>query len=299
MSHTAGNSWTVIINSTTCRHRSKEWLEWLSDQQINYQFYQTTSLSELHSVLEATYMNGNRRYLFVGGDGTMHQGVNCLMQISKEGAKELIVSLLPCGTGNDWVRSFGRKKEMLASALKSSDKKPMHLIKVQWPDGRVRYAVNMLGGGLDASVVKGLRNFPWKWPALILYPLGLVMALLKSHHWNVRIRTNESGYDEKLLTLQAGFGQYCGGGMYVLPFANGDVPAALLMIKQKSLLSILLSTPKIYNGKILRQKQAIGAHFMNMEITHTDKPFPVEADGEFLGYSPCTLTVMINPIWRI
>lgn len=298
MTQRTGITWTVIINSTTCR-RSREWLDWLADHQIVNQPFYTSTLSELLSVLDVSYKNGNRHYLFVGGDGTLHQGVNTLLQVCTGSPKELVVSLLPCGTGNDWVRSFGRTKVELATALKGVDVRPMHLLQIEWPNGKKRYAVNMLGGGLDASVVYGLRNFPWKWPSFILYPMGLIAGLLKPHHWEVRIETNEGVFEKTLLTLQAGFGKYCGGGMYVLPFADGEIPPALLMITKKSLISIMMGTAKLYNGQIANQRQAISSSFMSLEVSHKGRPFPIEADGEFLGYSPFRATALPNHVWRI
>jgi len=100
------------------------------------------------------------------------------------------------------------------------------------------------------------------------------------------------------LTIQAGFGKYCGGGMYVLPHAESN-RAALLLMKPKSIGKMITSLSKLYNGKIAEQKEAIALHFTSMEINHTGIPIPIEADGEWLGYSPVKINVEYGLLNRL
>jgi diacylglycerol kinase (ATP) len=158
--------------------------------------------------------------------------------------------------------------------------------------------MNMVGGALDASVVANLKRAPVKIPSFILYPYGLFKTLLKPHVWKGTINVDGHIFSGELLTLQAGFAKYCGGGMYVLPHAREDSPGLLIM-KPKSLFKILISTPEIYNGKIIHQKEAITHHFEEIEISHSGNPIPIEADGEWLGTSPVKLTACFNVMKRI
>ena len=86
--------------------------------------------------------------------------------------------------------------------------------------------------------------------------------------------------------------------MFVLPHAEEN-RAALLLMKPKSIGKLLTSLPKLYNGKIGEQKEAMVLHFSDMEINYADKPVPIEADGEWLGYSPVRITVQRNMIRKI
>ena len=84
----------------------------------------------------------------------------------------------------------------------------------------------------------------------------------------------------------------------MLPHAREDSPGLLLM-KPKSLWKILISTPKIYSGEIIHDKRAIAKHFEVIDIRHEDKPIPLEADGEFMGYSPVRLEAKFDVMKRI
>jgi len=291
-------TWCLIVNRITCKKGLKKWTAFLDENGITYTLNQTKSLAAVQSVIEASFTSGNRRFLFVGGDGTVHHGGNILLKVAGNASREIIMGVLPCGTGNDWVRTFGVDKNKLAIGLKEEYTAPMNVVKATWPDGRVHYGINMVGGALDASVVRLLKRAPIKIPSYIIYPYGLFRALLKPHTWKAKITVDGHEQQGKWLTIQAGFGKYCGGGMHVLPHAREDSPGLLLM-KPKNLIRILMSTPQIYNGKIIHDKRASTHHFTNIEIEHEDKPIPLEADGEFMGYTPVRLEAKFDVMQRI
>jgi diacylglycerol kinase family enzyme len=295
---TLSHMWCVIVNQITCKNGWKKWISFLEENSIMHTRHHTRSLDEVRQVIETAYRTGNRRFLFVGGDGTVHHGVNILLTVSGNESREIIMGVLPCGTGNDWVRTFGISKKQLAIGLKEEYTAPMNVMKATWPDGRVHYGINMVGGALDASVVALLKKAPIKIPSYIIYPYGLFRALLKPHTWKGKIRIDGHEENGTWLTIQAGFGKYCGGGMYVLPHAREDSPGLLLM-KPKSLFRILISTPDIYNGKIIHDKRAFTYHFTRIEIEHMDKPIPMEADGEWMGWSPVKLEACFDVMRRI
>lgn len=290
--------WTVIINRITCKTGWRSWAAFLDKHAIRHTLHHTFSLEESNRVISAAYADGQRHFLFMGGDGTLHHGINQLLRISGDRSYDITFGLLPCGTGNDWVRSFGVHKKKMAQSILSQYTAPLNVIRVTWPDGRVEYGINMVGGALDASVVLLLKRTSLKIPSYLLYPFGLMKALLKPHTWSGTI--NIDGHIEKgdWLTLQAGFGKYCGGGMYVLPHAREDSPGLLLM-RPKSLLRILLSTPKIYSGNVIHDKRASTHHFETIEIAHAENPIPIEADGEFMGYSPVRLEARFDVMKRL
>ena len=290
--------WLVIVNTITCKSGWRRWKKFLDTHGIPHEIHQTKSLEEVKEVIEKSFAEGQRKYFFVGGDGTVHHGGNILLKTAGARSYEITIGVLACGTGNDWVRSFGTDHKKLANHIKEEYTAPINVIKVTWPDGREHYGMNMVGGALDASVVLLLKRAPIKIPSFIIYPYGLFKALLRPHVWKGKFIVDGDEISGSWLTLQAGFGKYCGGGMYVLPHAREDSPGLLLM-KPKSLWKILISTPKIYSGEIIHDKRAIAKHFEVIDIRHEDKPIPLEADGEFMGYSPVRLEAKFDVMKRI
>jgi diacylglycerol kinase family enzyme len=288
----------VIVNRQTCGSGWKNWEAFLMHHEISYTLHHTYSISEAKEALAAFYAAGNLHYLFVGGDGTIHHGVNTLMELAGHRSGEITIGVLPCGTGNDWVRTYGTTKEKLAIHLKEEYTAPYNLVRITWPDGRTRYAANMVGGALDAAVVGNLKRASFKIPSWILYPYGLVRTLLKPHTWRGTLKVDRDTYTGDILTIQAGFAKYCGGGMYVLPHAREYSPGLLLM-KPKKLISLLFQLHTLYNGKIASHKEATARHFEHIDISHSGIPIPIEADGEFLGTSPVRLEACYDAMKRI
>lgn len=289
---TTESPWCVIVNLKTCKTGWKKWQLRLDKGGIHYLLHFTESVSELSLLLQRLVISGHNYFLFMGGDGTIHHGGNLLLQHAGARSAELVIGLLPCGTGNDWVRSFGIPKNQIIECLHKKTSAPFNILKISWPDGSVRFAFNMIGGALDAAVVDLLNGSSVYKNSFLKYPLALLKTLLKPHSWNGIITVDDRQFEHDWLSIEAGFGQYCGGGMYVLPHAEEGVPVLLLM-KQKSLFKIFLSLPKLYNGNITQQKEAIAIHFTSLNIQHTDVPIPLQADGEWLGYSP----VKVNPVF--
>ncbi len=289
----ANTIWHVIVNRQTCSSGWKKWNAFLKQNQISFHDHHTHSIEELHRVLSSLYTEGARHFLFVGGDGTVHHCGNTLMQLAGNHSQEITFGVLPCGTGNDWVRSFGTKKELLGKNILEENTKPFNLVRVSWPDGKRRYAFNMVGGAIDAAVVFNLKRASFKIPSFILYPYGLLKTLTKPHEWEGTIISDQQPYAGKILTIQAGFGKYCGGGMHMLPHAENESPGLLIM-KPKKMLRLLFQLPDIYNGKITRHQEALASSFSEIEISHSGAPIPLESDGEFLGTSPVKLTAVFG-----
>ena len=291
--------WSIIVNLSTCSN--SEWRHWqffLKKNGVPYTAHLTDSVYAVRTVLSTLLETGQRCFLFAGGDGTIHHGGNLLIQLAGEKSSEITIGVLPSGTGNDWVRTFGVASDKLVASLKTGQTVPLNVIKLIWPDGRERYAMNMVGGALDAAVVDSLLKSKWNIPGSIKYPIALVRTLLRPHQWSSAISIDGKQYTGEWLTIQAGFGKYCGGGMYVLPHALND-DAGLLLMKPKSIGRLLISLTKLYNGKIAQQKEAIALHFKTIEINHSGIPIPIEADGEWLGYSPVQLTVIYGAMKRL
>ncbi len=291
--------WSIIVNRSACSTR--EWKNWqflLEKNKTTYTAYQTESLEQASGILKTLFESGNRLFLFAGGDGTIHQCGNLLLQIAGDQSNQVTIGVLPSGSGNDWVRTFGIEPKKLMASVNAGHTEPLNVIRITFPDGRVRYAFNMVGGALDAAVVKILLKTPLNISGSMKYPIALLKALTKPHTWKGIIRVDGKTLQGEWLTIQAGFGKYCGGGMYVLPHGMSD-KAALLLMKPKSIIRLVSSLPKIYNGKIAKQREAIAMHFNEIEITHSEIPIPIEADGEWLGTSPVNLEVCYGILKRL
>ena len=96
-------SWSVIVNRQTCSSAWRKWQSFLEKNGISYTLHHTYSIDEARNEITALYHGGQRHYLLVGGDGTIHHGGNILMELAGKNSHDVTIGVLPCGTGNDWV----------------------------------------------------------------------------------------------------------------------------------------------------------------------------------------------------
>lgn len=166
---------------------------------------------------------GELRFIVCGGDGTINEVVNGIM--SADAADRAAFSIMPTGSGNDFVRAF-------------KDSKGEHRIDLLKYNGR--YAANMINIGFDCNVVEKTSHYKNK--KLIsgstAYILGVVNVLCHKLGKNFSITVKDKDgltkkYDHPCLLTAIGNLPYCGGGFRALPLARADDSLIDLLIVSK------------------------------------------------------------------
>jgi len=97
------------------------------------------------------YIQGYRRFIAVGGDGTAHEILNGIFTQHGEHAR-ISLGFLPLGTGNSFLRDFtDNGAEAALQALLENRKRPVDLLRLTHSTGEI-YAFNLLSIGFTADV---------------------------------------------------------------------------------------------------------------------------------------------------
>lgn len=168
-----------------------------------------------------------------GGDGTVREAAQGL-----RGQAGGILGILPCGSGNDLVKSFPGRDFRDLSAQLAGEAVPMDLI-----DFCGQTVVNLCNCGLDADVAHNMPLFR-RWPGVsgsMAYKLSIPYTFFRPLGKRAEIRLDGGPPEEReLLLLVCGNGQYYGGGFRGAPLARPD----------DGLLDLCL-VPRLGRGKIL------------------------------------------------
>lgn len=258
-----------------------------------------------HAILLAqdALREGFRCIAAVGGDGTNNEVVNGLMAQSEVPLSQITYTLLPIGTGNDWIRSYGiphRMEEWLQMAgggrIVEQDVGVLHY--QHEGETRRRFFVNVAGLAYDAFVVQyaGQRKSPVS--GRLMYLALILTCLFRYKLSKAVVRFNgqeQSGY---YYTINGGICRYSGGGMQVVPHADPtDGLIALTLAGSLSKIGVLLNTWRFYNASIGKHPKVNLYQTTRIEIDSADgTPIPVEADGEFLGYTPVEMYLAIEKL---
>ena len=104
------NSWYIIINPTSGNGAAvKKWNKiktYLAQFKIPFA-HSFSSYSKHEEILVSEALKiGHRKIICVGGDGTLHHIINGIMTQKYAAISEIIVAVIPIGTGNDWVKTY-------------------------------------------------------------------------------------------------------------------------------------------------------------------------------------------------
>lgn len=209
-----------------------------------------------------------------GGDGSIHEAVNGLMQADNN----VPLAILPVGTGNDFAKMFEAPDwQTVCSHLAEGRSRAVDI-------GRCndRYFSNGIGIGFDAKVARIANGIRWlSGPAV--YGVALAQTLL-FHHDNpaVRITTDDHSFVQPITLLAAANGRVYGGSFRISPQASIDDGALDLVIAANfTRLQILKLVPHVLRGTHLGLP---GIRFLRSRWIRieSDTPLVVHADGEML-----------------
>ena len=238
--------------------------------------------------------DGYRNVIAIGGDGTIHEVANGILSQTEVPSTEVKMGVIPVGTGNDWIRSYGipRDYENAINTIVDGKEFVQDVAKVTYM-GRdekeeCRYCVNVSGAGLDAFVnVKVCKMKDKGKNGKMAYISQLAKSVLE--YRSCRMTVKVDGVNEAkglIMSTAVGIGQYNGSGMLQLPNSKADDGLLdVTVIETMSVPHILMVVGRLFDGKIYSVKRANNYKGRVVEFL-SDEVREVEIDGEALGTTP-------------
>jgi diacylglycerol kinase (ATP) len=241
---------------------------------------------------------GVRYVIAVGGDGTVHEVLNGLVDAESGVLRgdDPVLGVVSDGSGCDLVRTFGldRPVATLVDHLISDDVLPIDVGRVRHrgPDGRERTTVfaNIAEVGFGGRVARVAARLPRRLgPGR--YGIGIVVAWGGFRRIVTRIVHDGGSYEGPLCNVVVANAQFFGGGMHVAPRA--------LPTDGRFNLQAWGGTPTdvVRAGRQLRD----GSHLSRSDVREwqsevvtidADVPLSIEADGEPLGTTPARFDLL-------
>ncbi len=224
--------------------------------------------------------DGYEKVIVMGGDGTVHEVVNGLMQLPPD--RRPVLGIVPVGTGNDFAYSLGISP-IPEDALRQAFAGPVHAIDVgcvQDNRGHNEYWTNTLGIGFDAIINIRSRKVAL-FQGFAVYMLAVIQALLLDYTpYKAKIRTEQAEWEESLLMLVVCNGKREGGGFQIAPRASqrdGLFDSIRVPVIRRR--RMLITLPYFLKGTHETLSYVHGAMFKSLEL-HSDRPLFIHTDGE-------------------
>ncbi|MEW6404518.1 MAG: diacylglycerol kinase family protein [Chloroflexota bacterium] len=225
--------------------------------------------------------HGYDMVIAMGGDGTVHEVVNGLMQIPAE--KRPILGVVPVGSGNDFAFGIGVPKQAdhaLAHAL-NGDLSSVDLGLMTDEHGRQEYFDNTLGIGFDAIVTIRSHKLPVL-RGFLMYLTAVMQTIILDHNpAHVQIETDQETIDDFMLMTTLCNGGREGGGFMLSPNSKmTDGTMEYVLVRKVSRPMMFRLVPEFMNGTHPRFKQQVRMGSCKKFVMCADRPLYIHADGE-------------------
>jgi YegS/Rv2252/BmrU family lipid kinase len=257
-------------------------------------------------------LGGRELVIAVGGDGTIHEVVNGLMEAREKGSKVPRLGVIGQGTGGDFRRTLGieHRLDRYCACIAAGTTRRVDVGRASFVahDGAQAHAyfVNILsvglGGVVDQLVAEASRGLG----GAFAYFSASARGLLKSEIGVLACTVSLAGEarEERITTRNLAIcnGRFFGSGMMVAPMAELDdgVFEVVSLGAASKLRFAIESSTRIYKGEHIGKEGV--QHFRCDKITIALKNeaiadrFLLDVDGEPLGRLPMEIELIAGAI---
>ena len=300
----SGIEWQVILNPHAGggkgAHDKIKIGQLLKDSGLQFRL----SISEYprHAIeIARELVAGGATHLIVaGGDGTLNEVVNGIFLAENKSQQEITLGMLPVGTGNDWIKTFGIPDhyQQAIDLIKADNtvKQDVGEITCQM-EGQTtkRYFVNIAGFGFDALVAKNANILKAKGiTGIRVYIQSLLSGYLNYNSSASQLTIDGAVLNANLFSASIGLGKFNGGGMMQVPEANPlQGLFHVTVIRKIGIWGILTNFKGLYSGQFIHDRR-VSSHTGKVIEIQSVVPLPGEADGETLGNGSFSISIMAH-----
>jgi len=271
----------VIYNPAAGRGRAERRLREARNSLGDIQLMPTARAGHAEELARAAAERGFAKVIAAGGDGTVHEVANGLLQ---SGNRDVVFSTWPIGSANDYAFTLGMqqwwKQRTGPTAILEAD-----VGRVRAP-GRERFYVNALGIGFNGMVTLESRSVRWLTGAP-LYTWAFFKAMVKHFRTPpLRVRFDDRESHGPTLALTINLAQR-EGGFPITPKA--DLTDGLFDYLHATKLRrwhLLRYLPAMIRGTLPENHPLLHTGRAARIAVESDEPLCIHADGEFF----CTPT---------
>jgi len=285
----------VIANPHSGRGASLPGIERaLRDAGLDYRIARTGGRGHATELAREALRGGARYLVAAGGDGTVHEVVNGMLgDDGRPVAADAVLGVVACGSGCDFVRSFGLSGDVAAAVrrLAAGDGvRRIDVARLTCAPGVTRYFVNIAEAGLGGTVVARTAGLPGFLGAA-RYLAGFWLTLPGFRPATVRLEADGQAYQWRAHNVVVANCRFYGGGMQISPASEPDDGALDVLVMAGPKSEAFTTVPRVYRGTHLPHRNIATLRAARLRVD-ADPPFDIEADGELLGTTPATFEVI-------
>ena len=312
--------WFAVLNVYAASKQAvKRWTKAekrLKDRGVVYHGNRTGRSGNAMEITFDACMAGYRKFVAVGGDGTIHDVLNGIAAFvdwaTENGSNihlsEFTLGAIPVGSGNDWIKSIAVPKDvadavdvLMDGTLKRQDVVRVSLIDHQQRELSRTYMANIGGIGIDARVCEKVNALKKKGKrGRILYVTSLIESIMERKPKMAKVICDgKTVFDGAYFSMAFGVGKYSGGGMRQTPEAVlDDGLLDMTIIPELPMRRIAREAPRLFTDTFLKVPELVTSKSKTITICPygSDELEPIEIDGEVVGRGDVRFEVLDGQI---
>ncbi len=244
-----------------------------------FEVHTTSGAGDARAFAERAAEDGEPVRIYAcGGDGTLNEVVN-----AAAGCAHAAVTNVPIGTGNDFLRIFGRdgrKRFGDVAALRNGPQKPLDLM-----DCNGLLGLNVVCAGVDARVAADVHRFK-RLPIVggsLAYVLSLIVTAARGISRPMSVAMGPVRHTGETTLLCVCNAQYYGGGFRPMPEALPDDGVLdMLLVRDVTAFQFLSCVGKYARGPYRSCPQLIRSWHGDRAEFSSDAELITVVDGEVM-----------------
>ncbi len=233
-----------------------------------------------------------------GGDGTFNEVANGFFEGSSNIRPNSFLSLLPCGSGNDYAKTLQIPRDLLG-AVEALERPGCRTVDVGLArflsmdaTSAERIFVNVAEAGVGGNLLAKSHD------RLLRSRFGYRLASLteairyKPYHLQWSVDGTIAERKSAVLSLIVAGGRYFGNGMQCAPMAQPDDGLfEIIILDSFRRMEILAKIGTFFSGSYLKNPKVIHLSARMVEAISEDRVY-LELDGELAGTLPATFALL-------
>ncbi|MFZ5631589.1 MAG: diacylglycerol/lipid kinase family protein [Bacillota bacterium] len=286
------------------RKRWEKLMPVLRSEGISFDWSYTAGPYTAPDIAAGAVREGYDLIVAVGGDGTIYEVLNGMMDQDRALDERASLAVLPSGTGCDFARSMkisGSEGNFL-KLLKEGKPVAIDVGRAEFAghqgETTVRYFLNVAEAGLGGETVARVNRTAKVFGGFASFLWGAVVSIALFTDKYLKIHLDDRDYREGRYTLVAcGNGKFFGGGMKICPNAEMDdgwLDVVALMGTTKW--DLISNLPLVYRGEHLDHWRVWHRRAKKVTISSPDHTTLVNIDGEQPGKLDARFTILPKAI---
>lgn len=274
--------------------------EFCEKKELDYEIFVTEGCEHATEIARSCAEKGDSVRIFsCGGDGTLFEVLNGIV-----GYDNVELGCMPCGSGNDYVKCYGDKKEFFdLESYVFSDSIPVDLISVDLGEMGKKYSLNITSLGLDAMICNQADKYirSGKYSGSKAYDKAMVKCLFGKRDNDLKITIDDDETIEGSFLFSIAASGICyGGGYHSAPMADPtDGILDFILIKSVPFIKLPFLIGAYKDGTYInkrRFKKIMHLRKGKKMLVESRKPAVINVDGECFTRESVTLELLAGKI---